>query len=162
MFLFKVTEFKNILRMLKVNVVMRQHNVWCVCVHARVYQLPGRCIISNFILAVTGAVKPGSLVALMGGSGAGKSTLMAALAYRNPGKQSQCLELSHVQAFILDVQRLLLLAGAVVVGDIRVNGRALGVYMHRLSGFMHQEDLFVGSLTVREHLDFMVRAVQCW
>jgi hypothetical protein len=27
---------------------------------------------------------------------------------------------------------------------------------------MHQEDLFVSSLTVREHLDFMVRAVRCW
>ncbi|PSN52318.1 Protein scarlet [Blattella germanica] len=81
---------------------------------------------------VTGAVKPGSLVALMGGSGAGKSTLMAALAYRAP-------------------------AGVVVDGDIRVNGRPLGEYMHRLSGFMHQEDLFVSSLTVREHLNFMAR-----
>ena len=42
----------------------------------------------NFVLVVTGAVNPGSLVALMGGSGAGKTTLMAALAYRNPGKQA--------------------------------------------------------------------------
>jgi ABC-type multidrug transport system ATPase subunit len=98
----------------------------------------------------------------MGGSGAGKSTLMAALAYRNPGKQSQCLDLAYVHVFILDVQRLLLSAGAVVVGDIRVNGRPIGVYMRHLSGFMHQEDLFVSSLTVREHLDFMVRAVKCW
>ena len=114
------------------------------------------------MLAVTGAVKPGSLVALVGGSGAGKSTLMAALAYRNPGKLSQCLDLSRVHTFLLDVQRLFLSAGAVVVGDIRVNGRPLGDYMHRLSGFMHQEDLFVSSLTVREHLDFMVRAVRWW
>jgi len=42
-----------------------------------------------FICIVTGAVKPGSLVALMGGSGAGKSTLMTALAYRNPGMNTQ-------------------------------------------------------------------------
>jgi len=130
--------------------------------YSYIYQLLGSCIILNFILAVTGAVKSGSLVALIGGSGAGKSTLMAALAYRNPGKQSQFLYLPHLHAFILDVQRLLLSAGAVVVGDIRVNGRPLGVYMHHLSGFMHQEDLFISSLTVREHLDFMVRAVICW
>lgn len=34
---------------------------------------------------MTGAVKAGSLVALMGASGAGKSTLMSALAYRSAG-----------------------------------------------------------------------------
>jgi hypothetical protein len=61
-----------------------------------IYLLHGRCTISSFILTVTGAVKPGSLVALMGGSGAGKSTLMAALAYRNPGKKSQWSDLPHV------------------------------------------------------------------
>lgn len=27
--------------------------------------------------------------------------------------------------------------------------------MHRLSGFVHQDDLFVGSLTAREHLNIM-------
>ncbi|XP_033608830.1 protein scarlet-like, partial [Cryptotermes secundus] len=77
-----------------------------------------------------GAVKPGSLVAMLGASGAGKSTLMAALAYRNP-------------------------AGVIVDGDIRVNGRPIGDYMHRLSGFMYQDDLFVSSLTAQEHLFFM-------
>jgi ABC-type transport system involved in cytochrome bd biosynthesis fused ATPase/permease subunit len=41
--------------------------------------------ICTLIFKVTGAVKSGSLVAMIGGSGAGKSTLMAALAYRNPG-----------------------------------------------------------------------------
>lgn len=28
--------------------------------------------------------------------------------------------------------------------------------MHRLSGYMHQDDLFIGCLTVEEHLTFMV------
>lgn len=41
-------------------------------------------------------------------------------------------------------------------GDIRVNGRGLGNYMRRLSGFMHQDDVFVGSLTVLEHMNIMV------
>jgi ABC-type multidrug transport system ATPase subunit len=48
-------------------------------------------------------------------------------------------------------------AGVIVDGDIRVNGRPIGDYMHRLSGFMYQDDLFVSSLTVQEHLFFMVR-----
>jgi hypothetical protein len=47
----------------------------------------------------------------------------------------------------------------VVDGDIRVNGRPLGDYMHRLSGFMHQDDLFLSTLTVQEHLNFMVRTL---
>ncbi|GLH06606.1 Protein white [Gryllus bimaculatus] len=80
--------------------------------------------------AATGAVAPGGLTALMGGSGAGKSSLMAALAHRLP-------------------------AGLTADGDIRVNGRPVGDFMHRLSGYMHQEDLFVAELTVREHLTFM-------
>lgn len=29
--------------------------------------------------------------------------------------------------------------------------------MHRLSGFVHQDDLFDGTLTVLEHLTFIVR-----
>nr|CAD7464430.1 unnamed protein product [Timema tahoe] len=69
---------------------------------------------------------------MMGASGAGKSTLMAALAHRSG-------------------------AGVVVDGDIRVNGCPVGDDMHRISGFMHQEDLFVSSLTVKEHLILMVR-----
>jgi ABC-type multidrug transport system ATPase subunit len=48
-------------------------------------------------------------------------------------------------------------AGVIVYGDIRVNGRPIGGYMHRLSGFMYQDDLFVSSFTVQEHLFFMVR-----
>lgn len=39
--------------------------------------------LKRIINNVSGAVQPGTLVALMGSSGAGKSTLMSALAYRN-------------------------------------------------------------------------------
>jgi ABC-type lipoprotein export system ATPase subunit len=55
---------------------------------------------------VTGAVKPGSLVALMGGSGAGKSTLMAALAYRNPGRNTYLIaKLLDVLLSVREAQR---------------------------------------------------------
>lgn len=49
------------------------------------------------------------------------------------------------------------IAGTVVNGDILVNGCKLGSFMQRLSGFVHQEDLFYGSLTVLEHLNCMAR-----
>lgn len=46
--------------------------------------------------------------------------------------------------------------GTIVQGDIICNGRRVGPFMHRMSGFVHQDDLFHGSLTVYEHLSFMV------
>ncbi|XP_053664764.1 protein scarlet [Anopheles marshallii] len=91
-----------------------------------------RPTIKRIINNVSGAVTPGTLIALMGSSGAGKSTLMSALAYRTP-------------------------PGTVVQGDILVNGQPVGPYMYRLSGFVHQDDLFVGSLTVHEHMYFMAK-----
>jgi ABC-type multidrug transport system ATPase subunit len=57
---------------------------------------------------------------------------MSTLAYRNTGDAS-------------------------VEGDILVNGRPIGSYMKYLSGFMHQEDIFIGSLTVLEHMNIMAR-----
>lgn len=44
-----------------------------------------------------------------------------------------------------------------VEGDILINGRPIGHYMRHISGFMHQEDLFTGSLTVWEHMNIMVK-----
>lgn len=43
-----------------------------------------------------------------------------------------------------------------VEGDILINGRAVGDDMRFLSGYMHQEDLFIGALTVLEHMTVMV------
>jgi ATP-binding cassette, subfamily G (WHITE), eye pigment precursor transporter len=50
---------------------------------------------------------------------------------------------------------LLISAATIVQGDILVNGQEIGPYMYRLSGFVHQDDIFIGSLTVYEHLNFM-------
>ncbi|XP_056645332.1 protein scarlet [Diorhabda sublineata] len=79
---------------------------------------------------VSGAVKAGSLVAIMGSSGAGKSTLMSALAYRSTADKK-------------------------IDGKILINGRQLGNYMRILSGYMYQEDLLLPYLTVSEHMNIM-------
>lgn len=68
----------------------------------------------------------------MGSSGAGKSTLMSALARRHG-------------------------SDVLVEGDVLVNGRAVGSKIKYLSGFMHQDDLFIGALTVLEHMNIMAR-----
>lgn len=83
----------------------------------------------------TGQVNPGTLLAVMGASGAGKSTLMSALAYRNS-------------------------PGIIVKGDVIVDGQPIGSFMHRRSGFVFQDDLFNGSLTVVEHITLMVGSTE--
>jgi len=64
-------------------------------------------------------------------SGAGKSTLMNVLAHRNIGQ----------------IQ---------VTGTVQVNGHPTGLDINALSAYIQQEDLFIGTLTVREHLTFQV------
>ncbi|XP_071156888.1 protein white-like [Mytilus edulis] len=78
---------------------------------------------------VNGILKPGTLMACMGASGAGKSTLMNILTFRNCGK-------------------------LVVQGDVRVNGIEIGRSIRNVSAYVQQDDLFIGALTVREHLQF--------
>ena len=43
-----------------------------------------------------------------------------------------------------------------VTGTVEVNGRPIGLDINALSAYIQQEDLFIGSLTVREHLTFQV------
>ncbi|XP_050684576.1 protein scarlet [Leptidea sinapis] len=88
--------------------------------------------LKRLVNGVNGIAKAGSLVALMGPSGAGKTTLMSALAHRNPTE-------------------------IVVDGEITMNGRQVGDFMHQESGYMHQDELFVENLTVIEHLSIMAR-----
>lgn len=79
---------------------------------------------------VSGIVKPGTLLAILGASGAGKSTLMNVLTYRNQTKN------------------------LVVQGDVRLNGVEVGKNIRNMSAYLQQDDLFIGTLTVREHLTF--------
>ncbi|KAJ7318627.1 ATPase [Desmophyllum pertusum] len=85
--------------------------------------------IKQILFDVSGKVEAGSLLAVMGSSGAGKSTLMNVLAHRN----------------IAQVQ---------VTGTVEVNDHPIGIDINALSAYIQQEDLFIGSLTVREHLIF--------
>uniref|UniRef100_A0A7E4V193 ABC transporter domain-containing protein n=1 Tax=Panagrellus redivivus TaxID=6233 RepID=A0A7E4V193_PANRE len=78
---------------------------------------------------IDGAALPGQLVALMGASGAGKTTLLNTLLHRN-------------------------LKGLHVEGDILLDGRPIVKgSIGSVSAYVQQEDLFIGTLTVREHLN---------
>ncbi|XP_012284737.1 protein scarlet isoform X1 [Orussus abietinus] len=80
---------------------------------------------------VSGVVKSGTIVAIMGPSGAGKTTLLATIAQRVKGESR---------------------------GKILLNGQLLDKEtMARMSGFVPQVDLAVESLTVQEHMEFMAR-----
>lgn len=68
----------------------------------------------------------------MGASGAGKTTLLNILTQRN---------LSTVKA-----------SGSIRLNACDVDKRTL----RRISAYVQQDDLFVGSMTVIEHLRFMV------
>ena len=77
-------------------------------------------------------VKNGRLTAIMGSSGAGKSTLMNIVAQRN-------LKNLNIQ------------------GSLKVNGHEYSGKISNISAYVQQNDIFVGSLTVREYLTFIVR-----
>uniref|UniRef100_A0A0N4Z3Y7 ABC transporter domain-containing protein n=1 Tax=Parastrongyloides trichosuri TaxID=131310 RepID=A0A0N4Z3Y7_PARTI len=87
-----------------------------------------KCILND----VYGFIRPGELVALMGSSGAGKTTLLNSLMYRN-------------------------LKGLVVQGDILVDGTHIGKEISEMCGYIQQDELFLPSLTVKEHLTIQAK-----
>lgn len=91
------------------------------------YSLPtGKSILSH----VTGTVRPGELLAIMGASGAGKSTLLDILARK--AKTGR------------------------VTGDMYVNGREMNdeAIFRRVVGYVDQEDTLLSTLTVYEAVLF--------
>ncbi|XP_015370315.1 PREDICTED: protein white-like [Diuraphis noxia] len=84
---------------------------------------------------VSGSARPGELLALMGSSGAGKTTLLNSLTFRS---NNNVIE-----------------SGLRSINGIPVNSKLLTA----VSAYVQQNDLFIGTLTVREHLIFqaMVR-----
>ncbi|KAH7726709.1 CRE-WHT-4 protein [Aphelenchoides avenae] len=85
-----------------------------------------RVILDN----VYGVAQPGELLAIMGGSGAGKTTLMNVF----------------VNIDQTNIER---------TGHVTVNGDELTPkQMRRISAYVQQVDMFIGTLTVREQLQF--------
>jgi ABC-type multidrug transport system ATPase subunit len=78
--------------------------------------------------------RPGELLAIMGSSGAGKTTLLNTLMFRSPPS--------------------LQVSGQRALNGIPVSSSTLA----SLSAYVQQDDLFIGTLTVREHLIFQVVA----
>eukprot|EP00794_Sanderia_malayensis_P003789 gene3789-4312_t len=85
--------------------------------------------LKQILFDVNGSIEPGTLLAVMGSSGAGKTTLMNVLAHQNLGP-------------------------LLISGSIKVNGQEIGKKMKTISAYVQQEDLYIGTLTVREHLYF--------
>lgn len=92
------------------------------------YSVPYQGGERKLLNGVSGYAKPGVMVALMGASGAGKTTLLNTLAQR---------------------QRV-----GVVSGEMKVDGRDLGLEFQRGTGFCEQMDLHDGTATIREALEF--------
>ncbi|KAI9808814.1 MAG: hypothetical protein M1827_007189 [Pycnora praestabilis] len=83
-----------------------------------------------------GFVKAGEMIAIMGPSGSGKTTLLNTLAHRAAA------------------------AGATTHGDILANGQEINwEKLRHLSAYVEQEDTLIGSLTVRETMNFASRLV---
>ncbi|GLE08096.1 hypothetical protein PINS_up019058 [Pythium insidiosum] len=83
----------------------------------------------QILRGVSGAARPGELLVLMGPSGAGKSTLLDCIAGRNTR----------------------------ATGDVRVNGQPWTKALAKRACYVLQDDLFYGTLSVREHLQFQAR-----
>ncbi|XP_045473258.1 protein white-like [Harmonia axyridis] len=79
---------------------------------------------------VNGVAHPAQLMVILGPSGSGKTTLMNGITFRN--------------------LRSLKFSGCVCLNDKRVHRNELALK----SAYVQQEDLFIGCLTVREHLIF--------
>ncbi|KAL2548866.1 putative white-brown complex-like protein 30 [Forsythia ovata] len=81
---------------------------------------------------VTGEIKPGCITALMGPSGAGKTTLLSALA----GKT----------------------VGCTTTGLVLINGKVESIRSYKkIVGFVPQDDVVHGNLTVEENIWFSAR-----
>ncbi|XP_028399589.1 ABC transporter ATP-binding protein/permease wht-1-like [Dendronephthya gigantea] len=86
-------------------------------------------VVNQILNEVNGEIPSKSLVAILGPRGAGKTTLLNALAHR----RIEQLE---------------------VTGTVYVREEPVGINIREVSAYVEDHDVFVGLLTVREHLIF--------
>ncbi|XP_062517485.1 protein white-like [Corticium candelabrum] len=88
---------------------------------------------------VNGVAQPGQLIAIIGASGAGKTTFLNVLSRQNT-------------------------ANLKVSGSVCVNKMDIRNKIKDISAYVQQEDIFVGTLTVKEHLIFqaLLRMSKSW
>lgn len=89
---------------------------------------PSRTILDD----VSGLIRPSTLLGIIGSSGSGKTTLLNVLNFR-------CLNSDN-----------LLVKGSIMINGHKVNSKV----MSQISCYVQQDDLFFGTLTVKEHLLF--------
>ena len=83
----------------------------------------------QILRCVTGKIKPGRITSVMGPSGAGKTTFLSAIA----GKAFGCM----------------------VTGSVLINGKNESIHSYKkIIGFVPQDDIVHGNLTVEENLRF--------
>lgn len=88
----------------------------------------------TIITGSNGCVKEGEMLALMGPSGCGKTTLLNFLAGRGTPKKSK------------------------VNGQVKINGQDLTQsILRQYTSYVEQEDSLIGSLTVKETIDFAAK-----
>ena len=80
---------------------------------------------------MNGLAKPGQILAIMGASGAGKTTLLNVLTFRNRGNLT-------------------------IMGTVKINGKIISKSseLASISSYVEQDDIFIGTLKVKEHLKF--------
>lgn len=81
---------------------------------------------------MSGSARPGELLAVMGSSGAGKTTLLNFLTFRSARNLTE--------------------TGARAINGVPIDGE----WLTAVSAYVQQRDLFMGTLTVWEHLVFQV------
>lgn len=90
----------------------------------------------HLLRCVTGKIMPGRVSAVMGPSGAGKTTFLSALA----GKATGCT----------------------MTGLVLINGKDESIHSYKkIIGFVPQDDIVHGNLTVEENLRFSARCRYC-
>lgn len=99
------------------------------------FKKPSAPVRSHIVQDVSGIAKPGQVIAIMGASGAGKTTLLNVLTCRNSD-------------------------GLTITGDVKVNGKFVQSpsEIAAISGYVQQDDIFIATLKVKEHLKFQVIA----